>query len=202
MNQRHSHPDMQICRYLDGELSPDESRAFEQRLAGDARLRAEVEAYRRTDACLQQWSQRRGAVPQLKWDEFARRIINACARATDFSPADGMDAQSRLPWYAPPRIIRLFGPSLAAAAAIAAILAGRAWLHAPSPAPTPIARVTLAVASQPAEREPIIRISFAQVSPATAAAAPLARAAQSIAIATVGAAPLADRPSPESSSWF
>jgi anti-sigma factor RsiW len=188
--EQHEHRDMQICRYLDGELRADEVAAFEQHLSEDAALREEVEAYRRTYAYVRAWATSRGRAPQLDWEALARQITTACAMA----------ARRRARWYDPPRLLRLMGPPLAAAAAIAGILAGRELLRNPLPQPVPIARVSIgSSAALHTDGEAVIRFSFVDSTSAPARMAPAPRPARSIAVAAAGAMPEAPR---ESSSWF
>ena len=53
MNQKNDR-EFEVCRYLDGQLSPDEEFAFEQRMVGDSSLRELVEEYHRVDSLVGQ----------------------------------------------------------------------------------------------------------------------------------------------------
>ena len=47
-------PGLEVCRYLDGELSPSEEFAFEQRMVGNSALRELVEKYNHVDSLVGQ----------------------------------------------------------------------------------------------------------------------------------------------------
>ncbi|MEX1178416.1 MAG: hypothetical protein WEB09_08130 [Nitriliruptor sp.] len=99
-------PSERLAAFLAGELSPDERRALEAELAGDAQLRAQLEAIRRADAALA------GVAPTALPDGARERLAAAIApvvteeldRGTEARRGDGVDelaarrARSRRTW--------------------------------------------------------------------------------------------------------
>ncbi|HTW94715.1 MAG TPA: hypothetical protein VMD30_07985, partial [Tepidisphaeraceae bacterium] len=69
-----------LTQYADGTLSADERAALEQRLAGDADARAELETYRRLNAALRPATEPMAAV---RWDRLAERISDAIDERTN-----------------------------------------------------------------------------------------------------------------------
>ncbi len=195
MTRKHVY--LQIFRYIEGELSPDERAEFERRLQTDIDLAAEVSRWRRSRELVDAWG---STALQLDWDRLATGIARACAKNDE--------RQGRLRFVAAREVWRRYGPPLAAAAAIALVLAGRALLvDAPERSPIVVVRFgPESVGAAGAGVDPdgggaaIARVSFARAEVGGMPAGP-ARPVRSMAIVAVGggapAGPVRTAP-----SWF
>ena len=131
--------------YLDGTLTPEEQARVEARLRAEPALRDRLEALRRVDALVRRWGE---VCPAVDPEEFAARLRGRLA------------AEPRP--RRPSRLLRLYAPLTAAAAAL---LLGVFWLLSPDQAgrAAPIVSVQIHQPVRWETSEPsVVRVSFAR----------------------------------------